>query len=490
MSAYSMNHFMKNNIFPVFCCLIILFTNSLFAQTVTVSEAMTIRNDAAYDLLGSVKGNILLFRDRITEFKVQCFDEDLNQSWEKDIELDKRKPQIVGILPTQDDFTVLYQFKRKGDNILKAHKYDAGANLMDSVTVKDFGDLFYTPNFEVIRSEDKSKVLVYYFENLNEFHVTVFDIEKMEFSWESDFVPQDIIYGRDFRQMLVGNDGTMQLILERKNRKIKQDEHHFQILSYGPETNFNTVSYTVEMHEQLTYDVFFSYDNLNKHLVAGGLYSLENLGRAEGSFYLNINPKKPDDLVLEFHPFDDEFVATLLEKSKNKNKGVPEVSVQEIVLRRDGGILLIGELNKTFERRNGASSSYYGRSGPNIMDYYYDDIFAISVHPTGEIHWKNVMHKKQFSQDDGAIYSSYFLVKTPTALRVLFNDEIKYENTVSEYVIKGNGAFDRNSVMSTENQQLRLRFRDAVQTGIDEIIIPSERRTRLKLVKVVFDRRT
>jgi hypothetical protein len=229
---------------------------------------------------------------------------------------------------------------------------------------------------------------------------------------------------------------------------------------------------------------------LNKHLVAGGLYSLENLGRAEGSFYLNINPKKPDDLVLEFHPFDDEFVATLLEKSKNKNKGVPEVSVQEIVLRRDGGILLIGELNKTFERRNGASSSYYGRSGPNIMDYYYDDIFAISVHPTGEIHWKNVMHKKQFSQDDGAIYSSYFLVKTPTALRVLFNDEIKYENTVSEYVIKGNGAFDRNSVMSTENQQLRLRFRDAVQTGIDEIIIPSERRTRLKLVKVVFDRRT
>ena len=80
----------------------------------------------------------------------------------------------------------------------------------------------------------------------------------------------------------------------------------------------------------------------------------------------------------------------------------------------------------------------------------------------------------------------FFLVKTPKALRLLFNDEIKYENTVSEYVLRGNGKKDRNSVLNTSYQKLQLRFQDALQVASNEILIPSERRSRLRLVKVVY----
>ena len=458
-------------------------------QTVTVSEPLTIRNDASYDILGNIKGNLLLLRDKTTEFQVQCFNTDLHLKWEKEIELDKKRPDIVGVLPSLDDFSVLYLFRKKGDLFLKLHKYDAAANLIDSMTVADYSDLFYAPNLQVIRSEDKSKILIFHIEKQNEFNVLVFDVVNMELLWEKELEPADVIYGRDFKQMLVDNKGHMHLVLEMENRKHKLEEHHFKVLEYGNGTNNSIRTYSVAMNEYLTYDVYFAIDNLNKRLVAGGLYSVENRGRAEGFFYLNVSPKSPGPPTITFHPFSDDFVATLLEKAKNKNKGVPEVNVQEVVLRRDGGILLIGELNKRFERRSGPGNSNYGRGGnPQIVDYYYDDLFVISLHPSGEAHWKNVLHKKQFSQDDDAVYSSYFLAKTPTALRLVFNDEIKYENTVSEYVIKGNGNFDRNAVMSTENQQLRLRFRDAVQIGANEIIIPSERRSRLKLVRVVFDR--
>ena len=84
------------------------------------------------------------------------------------------------------------------------------------------------------------------------------------------------------------------------------------------------------------------------------------------------------------------------------------------------------------------------------------------------------------------MYSSYFLFRTPTSLRFLFNDEIKYENTVSEYVLNGNGDFERNSLLSTENLKLRLRFRDALQVNGNELIVPSERRNRLRLVKLEY----
>ena len=85
------------------------------------------------------------------------------------------------------------------------------------------------------------------------------------------------------------------------------------------------------------------------------------------------------------------------------------------------------------------------------------------------------------------MYSSYFLFKTPDKLRLLFNDEIRQENTVSEYTIRGNGYYKRKSVFSTDYQRLRLRFRDAVQVAYNECIVPSERNSRLNLVRIRFE---
>jgi hypothetical protein len=240
------------------------------------------------------------------------------------------------------------------------------------------------------------------------------------------------------------------------------------------------------MEGNLTFDAKISFDNLNKKLVIGGLYGSEHTFRADGYFYLQIPQAEPAGFVLRFHPFADDFVNVLLEKDNAKNKGLSEVSVQEVVLRRDGGFILIGELNKRFVRGS-VSGGYYSRAGYRpIIDYYYDDVFLVSIHPDGTEHWKTILHKKQYSQDDDAIYSSYFLAKTPAALRILFNDEIKAENTVSEYVVRGNGEYDRNAVMNTERKELALRFRDAVQISANELIAPSEKRHRLKLVKVAY----
>ncbi|MCB0587477.1 MAG: hypothetical protein KDD06_19440, partial [Phaeodactylibacter sp.] len=218
------------------------------------------------------------------------------------------------------------------------------------------------------------------------------------------------------------------------------------------------------------------------------LYSDKNLGRADGYFYLNVPPQNPDEYKLTLTAFDEDFISALLGKESDKTKGLAEASIKEVVLRLDGGVLLIGERNRTYERRAaGVNRTFYDVSGRFAVDYYYDEVFVISIHPTGETHWKTVLHKKQYSQDDDGMYSSYFLFKTPSNLRFIFNDEIKYENTVSEYVLKGNGESERNSLLSTENLKLRLRFRDAVQVNASELIIPSERRNRLRLVKLVYN---
>jgi len=161
------------------------------------------------------------------------------------------------------------------------------------------------------------------------------------------------------------------------------------------------------------------------------------------------------------------------------------------ISRQDGGKILIAEMQKKFSRNPtydaNYGTNYYNNGGVRAwVDYFNEDLIAIAIRPGGEEHWKKIMYKKQFSQDDGAIFSSYFLFQTPSRLRIIYNDEIKKENIVSEYVLGPLGKHKRQSIFSTEYQNLRLRFKDAIQISPTEILIPSERSRNLSIVKISY----
>ncbi len=463
----------------------------LLAQTVTVSESVSIRNDQAYEIIGKLKDRFLLYRDKSNnDYEIQAFNENLHLSWKKELKFDRKKTDVIGIIPDKTHFSVIYKFKRKGKTILKANKYDAGANLIDSTTIYNYGSRFYPPRVNIIRSEDRSKVLLYNIEKQTKIEAISFDLDEMKMLWYNELSPEGMTFHVDYQQPLITDAGEMYYILGKDNRRSTRDKHLYEVYFAGADSSKGGLTFfTISMQEQLTFDILFDYDNLNNNLIAGGLYSEKNRGRAKGYFFMKVSAYDTGNPSLTFKSFEDKFVADFLGKKIKENKGVAETVVRDIVLRRDGGIIMIAERNKLLERQMATASrgGYIGGDGRGyIVDYHIEDIMMISIHPNGNVHWENILPKRQFSQDDDAIFSSFFLLKTPSALRVLFNDEIKYENTVSEYVMRGNGNFDRNSVLSTFNQKLQLRFRDAIQIASKTLIVPSERKHKLRLVRVDF----
>ncbi|MCC6727263.1 MAG: hypothetical protein IT258_22350 [Saprospiraceae bacterium] len=481
---------MKNNAFQylLWSMMALGLPRFLAAQTVTVSEPIYLRDEVSYDIFGDERGNVLLFRNKGTQFQVQGFDANLHLSWEKDLELDRKAPAVEAAVQAQGGgFNLIYQFRSKLLPILKIHRYSPAANLIDSITIKRFDQALYSPSFEVEFSEDKNIALIWYVQEQTQIHALAFDMQRMKLLWEKAFALDDLVLYRDFQQALVDNAGNMCFILSKDNFGGRNHEHYLEILDFGPATDSTLRRITVPMKNYQTFDVKFAFDNLHSTLKAGGLYSNGNTTRSEGYYFLSVPQARPDSVNLKFYPFDDDFVAILNEKERGKNKGIPEASVQRIVMRTDGGFILIGELNKELMRGGATNTSFYGRTGFRpVTDYYFDDIFLVSMHPDGSLHWKDILHKKQYSQDDNGIYSSFFLAKTPSALRLIYNDEIKHENSVSEYVVRGNGNYDRNAVMSTERKELQLRFRDAVQISGYDFVVPSERRNRMKLVRISF----
>jgi len=458
------------------------------SQTIMVSDPITIKNDQQYAIIGQFKDRILLYRDKVHEFKVQAYDEKMGLSWEKELELDKKRPTPLEVLGTPSHFFLIYRYKDKGQHLIKVHKYNAAANLVDSTIIVNYGKRFATPKPEIVVSEDKQHILLFHTEFYSKLEITSFSLKEMKVLWEDSFSPKDLQYGSDFQQILVDNTGAMHLVLIRENDRVKKDKpHHFEIWSHYADGEKTTTT-TIDLEGKLTYDVLFKADNLNKSLLAGGMYSEKNKARTQGYYYLNIPNNQAQEYQLSFHEFEEAYKEELVENKGNISKGLYDVEIQDLAIRRDGGALIICEQRKELERRSPTyTPPVYGSDRVTYAaDYFYEDLFIMACHSNGSKHWEKILHKKQYSQGDDAAFSSFFMAKTPQQLRLIYNDEIRNEGIVSEYLVNGVGDSDRKSVLNTEDQDLRLRLRESLQTAANEIVVPSETKSKLKLVKMVY----
>lgn len=463
---------------------------NLNAQVLTVSEEITLRTDTDYHLVGKMGGKTVLFHDRTNKHFVTAYDRRMQESWEKELQLRGRNIRVLDVLENTRGFHIVYLFRNGGRNFLQVDAYDPAANLRDSVTMADFGFFASSPSYELVRSQDRSKALLVLAEQQTKVNVISMDFDSLQLLYNVQIKPKDFYFNENFLQSEVNDVGDGYLILERDNFQSRRKEHHYEVFELKAEdqhlNNFNLM-----MGDSLTYDVYFRYDNLNDRLLGAGLYSIRDLLHTQGHFYLAISPSDTTSFNLRFEPFPVELIENIEGKklrNNNKRKGLDQLSIRDAILREDGGLLLVMERNRQLERRAVATQSQVLNSynGRPLVDYYYDELLITSINPSGTAYWNTILHKKQYSQDDGGAFSSFMLLESPSRLRFLFNDEIRFENTVSEYVLNGTGSFDRNSLFHTRDLELKLRFRDGVQVAANEVIIPSERRNRLRLVTLTY----
>ncbi|MBK8428889.1 MAG: hypothetical protein IPL27_24370 [Lewinellaceae bacterium] len=468
-------------LFPVFC-LCGTFQSALIAQSMLVSDAISIRNDYGYELIGRLRDRILVFRDKYHDFEVQAYDNQMKLAWSRNLEdLDSRGIQVVAVMAGKNDFSIVHKIRRRGFAVLRIHKYDPGANLIDSMIIKDYGErMFNPPVLGYIQSDDRNCIVVLNTSDRSQIEATCFQLDKMQVLWDKTFQLKQEYDEFSPPAMVLSNKGDFFLVAEENNRNRRMEEHKINILQVQNGAERVT---QVPLPNFLTVSASCAYDNVNKQLVVAGLYSEKSKDRANGAFYIRMTSGATIPQVVHNEPFDDKFISILRQKEVGDDtKGIDESEVKQLVLRQDGGAVMVVERNHQLQRGASAGRGFWRDGMRLVIDYYYDDLFVLGFQPDGKPQWKTVLHKKQYSQDDEGTFSSFFLFLNSDKLRFLFNDEIKYENTCSEYVITPLGDFDRNSLLTTVNQNLRLRFRDALQLNAGECLIPSEFRNKLRLV--------
>lgn len=471
--------------FFFFIFAIFFYNEKNHAQNVTISEGVNVRNDNGYEIVGRHKGNILLFRDKTDEYEINAFDEQMRLAWTRKLAFSEKKVTVLDAVQGKDYFAVIYKTKIKGDAIVKMHRFDGNAKFIDSLTIKNYGNHFMSPNMTSIFSENKKIALIYSFENGDKIQCVAFDIENMKVLWEKTVVLSEVKLNESFLQVIIDDTGMAYFIFEKNEGAALFDagEHEFVVCSLN---EYSTEKSKASLKEYSTYHTRFEYDNVNKNLCAVGLYSEQNKSKPTGTFFLKMRANSP--AKFSFDAFSDDVASAITGKKTSGSKGISDLKVQELILRKDGGVVAMIEETREFSRNTIANINTRNPSpdvaGRFVIDYYFEDILAVAYNPDGSVQWRKVMPKKQFSQDDEAVFSSYGVMKSPNQIRLLFNDDVNTETTTSEYIMKGSGTIDRHSMFNTSSQEILLRFRDGLQLSSDEVVVPSEYRSRLKLVRL------
>jgi hypothetical protein len=476
--------------FSLFLLLALLMHSELLSQSVTISEDINIRNDAGYDIIGRYKDRILLFRDRDDSYEIQAYDSRLQTTWNREIEdIEHYNSRIVAVFQGKNDYSIIYTFRRKGSHYLRLHKYDPSANLIDTITLKNYGERpFNPPRLETMRSDDRNSFVIYDLGEKDQISVLCFRMDQMKVIWDKTIHVEDDFSEKSLRGMALSNYGDFFMMSEYDNRKIKREQHRLKLLQVNAQLERLV---QVPVPDFLIIHSKLIVDNTHHNLVAAGLCAADDRENAEAAYCLRVPFNQPDtNYVLHQIPFDEQLLSVLLGKDITpKNKDISDAEVRHLLLRADGGVVMLVE--RSYEVYRGGGMTNAGRFGRGdmraVVDYYFDDMFAIGIDAQGKAIWKTVLNKKQYSQDDDAIFSSFFLMREADKFHLLFNDEIKYDNSCSEYTVTANGAFDRNSLLNTADQNLRIRFREGIQISTAECLIPSEYRNKLKLLLINFD---
>lgn len=473
------------NIFRHFT--LILFTAlSIFtgiSQTVLISDDINVRPDDIYQIIGEADDYIFFFHERSNEVEIMIFDTNLKFIRSHVMVLEKKGIVPFGINMLDDEINFIYFFRDRGQVVMSLRKFNTQMEIVakDTIFITDRSD--FTPRFNMVECEDQSKVMIYTIERNSLIRVFAYDLRHNVNLWNQSVNVEGSLRN-DFKHALMSNDGSGYFFLDRSPESFKKQRLNLEIIRFNPLVDQPT-SINLEVTDLNGEESFITYDNLNDFIVVTGMYSEKANNRLNGVFVLRMNADNPDLRVFNKYPYSTQLEQKIIAESRDRQEGVLDLKPVDVVIREDGGILMLSEVQREHQRYGGVTADRT-RSSRTWTDYYNEDIVMNSFHPDGEEHWNLVLHKKQYSQDDAAAYSSFFIFKNRNALRLFFNDEISHNNTVSEYIIDGTGKSLRKSVMSTEYQKLRLRFQEAIQLDGRSFIVPSDSGNRMNLVKVTY----
>ncbi|MGB3584943.1 MAG: hypothetical protein WBA23_00315 [Tunicatimonas sp.] len=505
-----------------------------WGETVRVSRSSTLEDIIGYDSDGvytirkseSMYANSIL---NLSSFKaIERYDHNMNLVRSVEVDLrheNHRKRRFEQVILYHGKLLLFTSFpnKDKKQNQLFVQEVDketlfAEKKLHAVATINYEGHSRYNSGtFDYTISRDSSKLLIFYQlpyekEEIERFGFHVFD-NKFDLLWEKQITLnyQEELF--DIAQYRVDNQGDIHILgklfdKKRKEKRKGEANYKYQILSYWNKGE-ELVEYPVEMSGIYLNNMRITIDD-NQNIVCAGFYSEEGSNGMKGSYFLTID-KKSREVVKKTHKaFSADFMAQGMKKrqaKKTKNKMAKDKDVElfnynlnELILRDDGGAVLVSE--RAYTKQIQRSSTDGMPNGRSYTRYYYHNIAVVSLNSAGVIDWAQKIPKWQITDRDGGFYSSYAIAVINDKLHFIYNDHPKNLDAKSSKIhnfslkrnkaivvmvtIDSQGKQKKQSLFLAADAQTITRPKVCEQISDTELIVFGQRKKKQRLAKLSF----
>ncbi len=459
------------------------FSIMLYGQTYQISPDLNIKNDFAYYIIPLDNGNIALARDKSFRLVIQILNEKFEWSSEIDVSLKGKKWRLLEMINDHGLIGIFYVSKLENETALLYECFKTNGQLISSKNLLQSHELTLQAGFKLQKSEDSNWFAIGYQNGDTDKKLLLFN--KAQDSVYYNLSLKNILPFQEssVSDLLLTNHGDTYFFGLAKNHPTHKRKLWYLISALKKDGKLATTQ-GFDLGDCEFYDGKIAYNNQTDCFILAGLYSEKSSSLPKG--YLHTNWCMASGWKgVKTTPFSDRLLKNWSGNEKKVAFSNSDLHTQYITFDLSGGFQVFFEKSKELSRRPYFSSTLDpGTAAYNRwVDYYYDDIVVACFH-SDTLRWDIVLHKKQYSQDDDAVFSSFFLFVNSAFLRLIFNDEIRNEGTASEYILRSDGQFIRKSILNTSYKNLNLRFVDAIALDASTILVPSENAGRLNLVKI------
>lgn len=284
-------------------------------------------------------------------------------------------------------------------------------------------------------SEDKSKLLLLYTydtDSRQTYDLHVFDENLAEVWSKKDCLRNG---GDPFaiEQYEIDEKGNVYLLStefneQRREKRAGAPDYAYFLTVYKQEGKLEE-RFGINLPGKFLTDIRIKLNN-EQDVVGGGFYAEKGSYSLKGSYFFTIDGSSGEVVAKSVKPFDADFIEEAIEKKPlavNKRKGDVQlrkfgIRLNDILLREDGSAVLLGEQYSLLTQTS-ITKNMFGRIRTRSTYVYdFNDIIVVSMDKDGQEEWTRKIKKKQHSENDGGLYSSYRMKMIRGALYAVFNN--------------------------------------------------------------------
>jgi hypothetical protein len=488
------------------------------AQKISYSEPEREDNKRTnFDIVGKVGNNILVFKNNRNDNNISVYDNDMKLLKKVPVGEDERWIN-VDFVAYPDFAWMIYQFQKKSILYCMGVKIDGDGKMMSKPLELDTTRIGWSANNKIYTttySDDKKQIMIFKINSRNprNFIFTTLLFDETLYLKEKKQLNMPMEERNDyFTDFLLDNEGN--LVFGKYVRKGGGD-FITNLKLVTKEAGSDQFSlHDMETGDRVLDDVKIKIDNTNKRYLFTALYYRQKRGNIEGLYTVIWDRGLSQVLKQHVLPFNDRLRAEAKGQDANLRIAFNDYFIKNIIIRKDGGYLLIAESMYTSSRGGGPfnrwdymgwnnpwsspfntyyySPYYYNsfgspwnRWGSSATRYHAENIIVLSFNKLDTLEWSNVITKSQFDdQTDGLI--SHQVMNTGGEIHFLFNLYERRTLLLNDQSIGPDGKVTRYPTLRNLDRSIEFMPRFGKQISSRSMVMPCQFRNYLIFAKIDF----